>query len=141
MKRIGRFILIVFSLMTMFSTYISAQDNKFTPKESVVERAYNACPSSLDSEIPGIVESTIYNIVCIKKFYPQANYSDIISKLNDISEKNSDPSIRFKAHLATIYLSLGDMIDVKPEVGKFEHEYIFKQITEQLENKLLVVKD
>ncbi len=141
MKRTGKFILVVFSMMTIFSTYISAQDSKFVPKESVVERAFNTCPPSLDSDIPGIVESTIYNIICIKKFYPQANYSDIISKLNNIAEKNSDPSIRFKAHLASTYLTLGDMIEVKPEAGKFEHEYIFKQITEQLENKLLVSKD
>ncbi len=141
MKRTGKLILIVFSMITMFSTYTSAQDGKFVPKQSVVKRAFEACPSSLDSEIPGIVESTIYNIICIKKFYPKANYSDIISKLNDISERNSDPSIRFKAHLATIYLTTSDIIDVKPEVGKFEHEYIFKQITKQLENKLLVSKD
>lgn len=141
MKRTGKLVLIVFSMVTMFSTYVSAQDGKFVPKQSVIEKAYNTCPSSLDSKIPGIVESTIYNIICIKKFYPEANYSDIISKLNDISERNSNPSIRFKAHLASIYLTTSDLIDVNPEVGKFEHEYLFKQITEQLENKLLVSKN
>ncbi len=141
MKRAGKFILLIFSTVSIFSTYVSAQENKMVPQSGIVERAFSTCPASLDSEIPGIVESTIYNIICIKKFYPQADYSDIISKLNEISEKNSDPSISFKAHLASIYLTIGDLIDVQPEKGRFEHEYLFKQITEQLENKLLVTND
>ena len=106
--------MIVFSIVALFSTFISAQDSEFVPKQSVVKRAFDTCPSSLDSEIPGIVESTIYNIICIKKFYPKPNYSEIISKLNDISENNLDPSIRLKAHLASIDLTTNNIIDVKP---------------------------
>jgi len=76
-------------------------------------------------------------VILLKKYYPSANYSDIIDKLNEIAEKNIDPSIRFKAHLASIYLNFYDIIDIRPKFD-FDHEYIYKQITGQLENNLVV---
>jgi hypothetical protein len=122
-------------LFSVVSTYAQT-----TNLESLAEKAFKVCPQSLNSDIPGIVESSIYNIVLIKKYYPDANYSSIIEKLNNIAEENPDPSIRFKAHLASIYLSFNEGINIKPEHNTYDHEYLFRQIAEQLESKLLVSK-
>ena len=94
--------------------------------------AFGHNPSSLESKIPGIVESSIYNVIVIKNYLPGANYDEIIDKLNEISERNPDPAIRVKAHLATIYLNSSDIINVVPKHNVFDHENIFKQITDSL---------
>jgi hypothetical protein len=86
------------------------------------------------------VKIKIYNSIVVKKYYPEADFRRIIDKLNQIAEVNTDPSIRFKAHLASIYLSFSGIINVEPQHHTFDHEYIFRQITDQLENKLLVSK-
>ena len=130
------FAVVVFSI----STY-GQNDDIATPKQSILDMAYKVCPKSLDSDIPGIVESSIYNVILLKKYYPSADYSNIIDKLNEISDKNVDPGIRFKAHLASMYLNFSSLINVQPKSFpdyENEPEYIYKQITNQLESKLFV---
>ena len=117
-----------------------AEDVKAVDETVMAQRAFKIIPTSLESEIPGIVESTIYNTVVTKKYFPRGDYSGIIRKLNEIGEKDPDPSIRYKAHLASIYLNFSGMIDVKVKHNVFDHEYIFRQIADQLENQLLVSK-
>lgn len=143
MKVLFSLMLVVFYSVVVFSSNSYAHGNKVTKaakEESLAVKAYEMIPTSLDSDIPGIVESTIYNAICVKKYYPSADYRMIIDKLNDISNSYSEPSIRVKAHLASIYLSCSDIINVEPKHNTFDHEYIYKQITKQLENKLLVSK-
>ena len=142
MKNIIKLTAILFTavLVFSFSTY-GQNDDMSAPKNSILVKAYKMCPASLDSDVQGIVESSIYNIILLKKFYPSADYSDIIDKLNEISEKNVNPSIRFKAHLASMYLSFSNLINVQPkkfQKYEFDPEYIYKQITNQLESKLFV---
>ena len=129
--------LAVLTAVVIFSASGYAQGSDYAPKESVLKKAYEVCPKSLNSDIPGIVEAGIYNVILLKKYYPTADYSNIMDKLNSIAEKNMDPSIRFKAHLASIYLSFNEIINVQP-VFNFDHEYIYKQITNQLEKNLVV---
>lgn len=142
MKNIFKLVAILFASVLISSFNIYGQDDDMpAPTQSILDKAYKVCPTSLESEIPGIVESSIYNVILLKKYYPSADYSWIIDKLNEISEKNTDPSIRFKAHLASTYLNFSSLINVQPKSHKkyeFDPEYIYKQITDQLENKLFV---
>jgi hypothetical protein len=123
--------------VTVFSGSSFATEKK-APKKTVVQRAFEVFPPSLESDYQGIVESTIYNVILLKKYYPNENYSKFISKLNEIAEENTDPALRYKAHLASIYLTFSDMIEIQPKEHAFEREYLFKQITDQIENKLAV---
>ena len=142
MKNIFKLSAILFASVILSSFNLYGQNDEMpTPKQTILEKAYKVCPLSLESNIQGIVESSIYNVILLKKYYPAADYSWIIDKLNEISEKNTDPTIRFKAHLASTYLSFSSLINVQPKSHKmheFDSEYIFKQITDQLENKLFV---
>ena len=137
MKNLHKLMVTLFTAVIILSFNSYGQEDEYTPKESVLKKAYEVCPVSLNSNIQGIVEASIYNVILLRKYYPSANYSDIIDKLNEIAEKNIDPSIRFKAHLASIYLNFYDIIDIRPKFD-FDHEYIYKQITGQLENNLVV---
>jgi hypothetical protein len=135
MKKITYTLLLALLTLTVFSGSSFAEEKK-APKKTVVQRAFEVFPKSLDSDYQGIVESTIYNVILLKKYYPNENYSSFVKKLNEIAEESTDPSIRYKAHLASTYLTFSDMIQVQPKDHVYEREYLFKQITDQLENKV-----
>ncbi len=138
MKILYSIFLLVFYTIIVFTANSNAQPVKKVSPVVMAKRAMKVIPSSLDSNIPGIIESTIYNVIVVKKYYPSADFDNIIDKLNEIEKENPSPSIRFKAHLASIYLTFGNIIDVKPKHNVFEHDYIYRQIANQLEKKLLV---
>ena len=138
MKVLYSLILVVLYSAVVFSANLYSHGNETNKEQLRAEKAFKSIPSSLESNIPGIVESSIYNAIVVKNYYREANYDEIIDRLNEISEKNLDPVIRIKAHLATIYLNSSDIINVVPKHNALEHEYIFKQITQQLDNKFLV---
>jgi len=119
---------------------INVQGNNAINYEQKAEKVFNLIPASLDSKAQGIVEGTIYNVIITKKYYPTANYTEIIDKLNEIAVENPDPSIRVKALLASIYLSKSDIINIVPNFSTFDHEYIYNQIMEQLNNNVLAQK-
>ena len=119
---------------------ISSQKNKADFYRRQAKLAFNVIPALLDSKIQGVVESTIYTVIQVKKYLPSADYTEMIDKLNRVAEEDPDPSIRAKAYLAGIYLSASDIIDVKIKHHSFDYDNIYKQITEQLENKVLAHK-
>ncbi len=137
-KRILNFVLIFSLAVTAFSANIFAKDSTETKAKINYQRALEIFRSSLESRIPGIVEGSIYNVVLLKKYYPNADYSNVIDELNKIAEDYPVASIRYKAHLATMYLTMSNGIEVEPRRNVYEHEYLFKQIADQLESKLLV---
>ncbi len=140
MKIFKSLCLVMFVCSITFSSNLFAQGNIVVSKKLRAKQAYKIVPKSLDSKIPGIVESTIYNLIEIKKYYPSGDYSDVVEKLNDIAQNYPDKTIRAKAYLAGIYLSSRDLLDVNPVENYSSHDYIFKQIAEQLENKLVYGK-
>jgi len=98
----------------------------------------NAFDESLQSDIPGIVESTIYNLVEYKSYFPERDYSRFAHMLNDIARKNADPTIAYKASLAGMYLTYGSTIEDKSVFSPYEHETAFEQVANQLTKKFLL---
>jgi hypothetical protein len=136
---------VTFSIL--FSCSIAAQqlgslsyNSQAINYEHQAEKAFGVIPALLDSKVQGIVESAVYTAIEVRKYYPSADYTEMIEKLNRIAEKNPDPSIRLEAYLAGIYLSSNNIMDVEPDHGSYEHDYLYKQIMEQLENKVLAHK-
>jgi hypothetical protein len=89
------------------------------------------------NDFPDIVESTVYNIVIYKNRFPGLDYSDLAESLQRVAEESKDLAISYKAQLAYIYLNNSSKIDLTIEQTLPSHEYVFKQISEQLEQKLL----
>jgi hypothetical protein len=129
---------VVVLILLAFSIRIDAQPNYSEKGRPDIEKALKIFPESLKSNVPGIVESTIYNIVVYKKYFPEKNYDRILSVLNTVARENENPAIRYKAYLAEMYLNASSKIEVKPVTPASEHEYIFIQIADQLEKRLLV---
>ena len=122
------------------TSQINSQKNKADFYNRQARLAFNVIPALLDSKIQGVVESTIYTVVQVKKYFPSGDYTEMIDKLNRVAEENPDPSIRAKAYLASIYISASDIIDVNVNHRSYDYDYIYKQITEQLENNVLAHK-
>ena len=139
-KVVYNMVLVVSAVLAITSTNFSEQKNNALNKQ-VIENALREFPNSLKTGVPGIIESTIYNIVLVKKYFPNEDYNNVIKALSKVAQSSDDPSLKFKAHLALIYLTYGSDIELKPIRDTYDHEYIFKQISEQLEKKLLVVSN
>ena len=111
---------------------ISVEGRKFNH-----ERNFQVFERSLQSNIPGIVESTIYTVVEYKNLFPDLDYSRLQKGLDRVARENSDVSISYKARLASTYLNYSSNITITPVSPAYDHEYLFRQIAEQLEQKLL----
>lgn len=100
----------------------------------------NVFDGSLRSDIPGIVESTIYNLVEYKSYFPDRDYSRFVRELNDLSRSETDSTIAYKASLASMYLAYGSRIEDKSVFSPYEHETAFEQVADQLAKKFLVTR-
>lgn len=89
------------------------------------------------SDVPGFVESALYTVAECKNRYPALNYSQLLGSVRNVEENNSNPSIRYKAYLVSMYLTHGANMEVTTIKDANNHEYLFKQIAEQLEQKYL----
>lgn len=112
-------------------------DVKFEPIkfQKIIDKMF---VPSLESEIPGIVEGSIYNIVLCKRYFSALDYSAANAKLKWVIAESTSPSMSYKAHLALIYLSHSDRIDITPVSKADSYDYLFRQISDELKSKLLV---
>ncbi len=140
MKRYINTLAVLITSVLILSASSFAQPASAHLSNNVLKLSLKAFPSNLESNVPGVVESTIYDAVLLKYYFPKADYSEIIDRLNDIAKKNNDASIRYKAQLASTYLSDTSNIQIVPNASTLEHDYLFRQIAEQLTNKLLVAR-
>ena len=92
---------------------------------------------SLRSDIPGVVEGTIFDVVLYRKYYPSLDYDGIVDRLNDLAVSSKIPSVRYKAHLASMYFSYNGQINVEQDRDPWNQDAIFRQISDQLEKDLL----
>jgi hypothetical protein len=88
-------------------------------------------------DIPGIVESTIYNLVQCKSVFPDKEYARYVRWLDETAARHNDAVIVYKATLASIYLRYGSPIRDASVFDPNDHEKAFKTIAAQLATKLL----
>ncbi|MDZ7767135.1 MAG: hypothetical protein U5K00_22435 [Melioribacteraceae bacterium] len=93
---------------------------------------------SLNHDIEGVVEASIYNSLFLTKYYPDANIDKVLNKLNEIAAESEKPSLRYKAQLAVLYMTNYSTEELKLENYKDNRGEIFKMISTKLENLLLV---
>jgi hypothetical protein len=117
---------------------VSAQPDETRYARYDFQKLMKSFDSSLRSDVPGIVESTIYNLVEYKSFFPEREYARLVRSLDDVARTTSDSTIAYKASLAGMYLSYGSRIDDTSVFTPYDHETAFKVAAEQLEKKFLL---
>ena len=102
------------------------------------QKLMKAFDASLRSDCPGVVESTIYNLVEYKSFFPDREYSRLIQSLNDLARSTTDSTIAYKASLAGMYLAYGSRMNDPSVFTPYNHEAAFKVAADQLVKKFLL---
>jgi len=105
------------------------------------KRTFEAFEMNLGrDDVPGFVESSLYAIAECKEEFPNLDYSGLLDAVNRVARDNGDSSIRYKAYLVSVYLTHASDIIVSPVRNADDHNYLFKQIADQLEQKFLAYR-
>jgi hypothetical protein len=121
-----------------FNATASAQPDESSYVKYDFLKLMKSFDASLRSDVPGIVESTIYNLVEYKSFFPGREYSRVIQTLSDISRNSTDSTIAYKAALAAMYLTYGSRVENVAVFTPYDHETAFKTVSDQLARKFLL---
>ena len=91
-------------LTFIFCLIITTSASFAQSSDKSVDRDLSTYLTNLNSTIPGVVESTIENVMVSKAYYPEKDYSQFIQKLDELNIGNGPKTIRVKAFIAANYL-------------------------------------
>jgi len=119
----------------------SAQESRPVKEAFIKKYSLEMFGISLQAkEYPGVVEGTLYNIIECKNLFPEVDYSDLVAPINKLAKEPNDLIIGYKASLVGLYLAHSSEFHITPMRGAQDHEYLFKQIADQLEQKLVAIQ-
>lgn len=124
---------IVFAMMFFSTVSIYAQkpaNFSYVVTENLIH--------SLNHNVDGVVEASIYNTLFLSKYYPDANIKKVLNELNEIAISSINPVLRYKAQLAVLYITNYSNEELRLEDYKENQSDIFRMISSKLENSLLV---
>ena len=137
LKRLAGTALVVFAI----AFNANAQENRSVKEATIKKYTLEMFGINLQAkEYPGVVEGTLYNIIECKNLFPEIDYSNLVEPLNNLAKEHGDLVIGYKASLVGLYLAHSSDFHITPMIGAEEHEYLFKQIADQLEQKLVAVQ-
>ncbi len=128
----------LFVIVVLLANTAFAQ--KYSVSNEILEKAKENSVRNLDSEVNGVVESTLFVIMMMKKHYPESNYNSLFEEVNRVSVEGTTPEIRLKAQLCGMYLAFPKLFaevsfEDKANPGKY-----FAEISDKLKNNLLTVR-
>jgi len=89
------FITIIIAILTSTTTYAD-----FNLPKAI--KAYN---HNLDSNINGVIESSLVFITKLRFSYPEANFKESLEKIDTLLEDENNPTLHYKLFLTKIILS------------------------------------
>ena len=104
MKVLSVYFIAIFSI-TIFATNPESE-NKIKNAKCAVEN-YELC---LSHENPGVVESSLANIIKLRYRCPQTDFAPIVAKLELLSQTNENVNIRNKANMVSKILQNQDLV-------------------------------
>jgi hypothetical protein len=136
----GKLPLLVLSLLILviiFGANIFAQTTS-VPKVRDHQKLVYILETALRSDIPGVVEGAIFDLIEYKSFYPQRDFSPLISALHDLALETRDSTLSYKAHLAGMYLRYGTTLENPAAFNAEDHEVAYQMASEQMTRKFLL---
>lgn len=125
-------IIIAFAATLFGSTFAVANE----VSEKSLEKAVTVYTESLKHSNKGIVESTIFNIMRMKKIYSAVDYSTAITQLEILLVNPPSEVIRYKAFIAINYLENPERFPWIEEVNPEQSAEFFHKLSERLIEQL-----
>lgn len=118
-------IILLFLLSSLFAQNPS--------KDSVFKKIVPNSLIALESDVNGLVESSIYQVIKLKQYFPSADYSEIENSIVNLTKEGKTSSIRVKANIALIYLNSFDLFS-ELELNNYDNpDEDFKQILNKVD--------
>lgn len=123
---------ILLSVMMIFVQQLGAQEYHLSQVK--LKRAIEAYEWSLQNSHTAIVESSIYNVILLKHYYPRQNYDGIQGVLGKLAMNGATPVIRSKAYMAMMYINYPDLFEnIDLKAGIEDASPYFRQILDNIE--------
>lgn len=98
--------------------------------------------SSMENELPSVVEGALYVALQVKDRYPNEDYEKLLTKLKELTNNGATISIRYKAQLASLFISYPDLFkeikNIKVTSDNETPDTFFKEIASKVESYSLV---
>lgn len=130
-------LLVMAALVGILSKTAFSQEQR---SEEYLDKALIAYEYSLDFKLPAVAESAIYNVIVMKKFYPNNDYSDVVDVITDLVSEGKTPTLRYKAHLASLYFEYPSLFkNIEFNKTTENPELYFRKISEKLVDSSLAL--
>jgi hypothetical protein len=116
----------------------SAQPTTAEAETRKEERILEQFRISLKSEIPGIVEATIYDLLAYEKLHPSTDCSGFVAQLDELEHEHAAPAVSYKAYLAKMVVLRRSLIEFAILHGEDAPQDTFRRIADQLKERMLV---
>ncbi len=137
MKQFSKSVIVLLVVVVAFGAIAVAGPNDTAVHNRIVDLSMKNFRQSLKSDIPGVVEGTIADVVIFKKLYPNLDFDGIVNRLNEVAETSKVPVISYKAHLASIYLAHPAQFEIVPDENSEQQDDVFRQLASQLQKQLV----
>lgn len=124
--------IIAFVAALFSSTFVLANE----ASKSDLEKAVKVYTESLKHTNKGIVESTIFNVMRMKKEYADIDYSSASAQLEALLVNPPSEIIRYKAFIAINYLEKPERFPWIEEVNPEQSAEFFQRLSEKLIEQL-----
>ena len=104
---------------------------------AVIENAPQNYEKALKSANPGVVKSAIFYAVKLKLYYPEQNTEKLNTLLERLSQGSESTEIRYKAYLASQFMSDGKLLEKIEKQDYKDGDQFFRLLADELQNEIL----
>lgn len=105
---------VIISLLTITTTELfgfadadaeadSVTQNNHQVDEQLFEMLENSALYGLSSDVTGVVESTLYNVIDYKVNYPAFESEELVQKISKVAVEGENHKLQYKAYLALTF--------------------------------------
>jgi len=101
-----------------------------------VERAKKNYLQGLSYNVDPLVESAIFNVMALRQYFPQHDYSAIAKRLAELSQNSPNATVRYKAFLAVQLMENPDWFGPYDFINREDRNVVFQDISQKISGRL-----
>ena len=121
------------SIITLTIILLLSINSGIAQSNKVAKAALPNYYKAINSDNHGVIESAIENLVKLKLYAPDLDYSKVAEKLDQLTEDGQTIQIKYKAFVANLYLESPEKFNWLSSEDKDEQAKLFDTMFAQLE--------